>query len=147
MTCCTIVYGGSASRREATIGTLIDAVVYTEIPEGIEATRRSDSASTTSIAVIIEGNVCPGSRFASAADGRASDGDARTIRIIAAGCPCCNDGLVMRVTLDRILRKRPSFLYIALIDEGHNDHLRQFLAEPPYASWLDLADSVFCGAE
>lgn len=118
---CTIVGGGTALAREATIAALIDT----------QPTERT--------AVIIEGGIEPGSRLA-----QLPDTGTLAIRIIAAGCPCCNNGLVMRVTLDRILQKRPALLYIALADEAHTRHLQQFLGESPYSSWVVLAPPVSC---
>ena len=124
MTHCTIVCGATAREREAMITALIDA----------------EPAKKT--AVIIEGGIESGSRFA-----LAPDTEALAVRIIAAGCPCCNDGLVMRVTLDRVLQQRPALLYIVLMDESHATHLQKFLLEPPYCDWVTLAPPIFCNKQ
>lgn len=61
---------------------------------------------------------------------------------IVAGCPCCDGNLVLRVTLNRLLRRKPSALYIALATSNHAEQLRDFLQRPPYDSWLYLTKDL-----
>jgi hypothetical protein len=44
----------------------------------------------------------------------------------------------MRVTLNRMLRKRPERLFIALANSDHVDQIRLFLSQAPYDSLLQL---------
>ena len=120
MTRCTLVTGGSSAQREAAIAAMIDP----QAPTGI----------------IFEG-IHPAS-----APLLASDMPNLKISTIAASCPCCGNGLVLRVTLDRLLQRHPAYLYISLASDAHLSHLRQFLTEPPYAALLSLAPVVFCGS-
>ena len=64
------------------------------------------------------------------------------VATIAPDCPCCGAGLVLRVTLDRMVRRRPRQLFICLADAGHLSHLQQFLREPPYARLLTLTPVI-----
>ena len=57
---------------------------------------------------------------------------------IAPGCLCCTGNLVLRVTLNRLLRRRPGRLYIALALAAHLDQLRSWLLQPPYDQLLEL---------
>jgi G3E family GTPase len=63
-------------------------------------------------------------------------GEALDVARIAAGCPCCIGNLTMRVTLHRLLRRRPERLFIALATSAHVEQLRDFLARPPYKDLL-----------
>lgn len=60
------------------------------------------------------------------------------IERIAPGCLCCSGNLVLRVTLNRLLRRRPERLYIGLATTGHLDQLRSWLQHPPYDQLLEL---------
>ncbi|WP_020656369.1 hypothetical protein [Massilia niastensis] len=57
---------------------------------------------------------------------------------IAPGCLCCDGNLVLRVTLNRLLRQRPQRLYIGLARSEHIDQLRSWLQDPPYDQLLAL---------
>ena len=57
---------------------------------------------------------------------------------VAAGCICCTGNLVMRVTLNRVLRQRPQHIYIGIADPGHVDGVKNFLSSPPYAALVHL---------
>jgi hypothetical protein len=46
--------------------------------------------------------------------------------------------LVLRVTLNRILRHPPARLFISLASAGHAGQLRQWLSQAPYDSLLTL---------
>jgi hypothetical protein len=60
------------------------------------------------------------------------------IERIAPGCLCCTGNLVLRVTLNRLLRARPSRLLIGVANAGHLDQLRSWLRSAPYDQLLDL---------
>jgi hypothetical protein len=59
---------------------------------------------------------------------------------IAAGCLCCTGNLVMRVTLNRILRDPPQQLFLSIADASHIDALRNFLTTAPYDELLLLTE-------
>jgi hypothetical protein len=61
---------------------------------------------------------------------------------IAPGCFCCIGNMTMRVTLNRILRQRPSRLYISLATVSHLDKIRALMTQAPYDSWLTLTDDM-----
>jgi hypothetical protein len=56
----------------------------------------------------------------------------------APGCLCCAGNLVLRVTLNRLLRRPPAQLFISLADATHVDRLRTMLATAPYDALLRL---------
>jgi G3E family GTPase len=60
------------------------------------------------------------------------------IERIAPGCLCCTGNLVLRVTLNRLLRRSPAKLVIGVANAGHLDQLRSWLQSPPYDQLLDL---------
>jgi hypothetical protein len=64
------------------------------------------------------------------------------IERIAPGCLCCTGNLVLRVTLNRLLRRRPERLYIGLAPTGHLDQLRSWLQQPPYDQLLELTPDL-----
>jgi hypothetical protein len=57
---------------------------------------------------------------------------------IAPGCLCCAGNLVLRVTLNRLLRRPPAQLFISLADATHVDSLRAMLETAPYDALLRL---------
>lgn len=57
---------------------------------------------------------------------------------IAPGCLCCAGNLVLRVTLNRMLRQRPQRLYIGVARSEHLDQLRSWLQAEPYDQLLRL---------
>ena len=59
---------------------------------------------------------------------------------ISPGCLCCTGNLTMRVTLNRLLRQRPTRLYISLATSTHLAQIRQLLSEAPYDEWLSVID-------
>ena len=61
---------------------------------------------------------------------------------IAPGCLCCTGNLVLRVTLNRLLRQRPKRLYIGLATTEHLDQLRSWLRNPPYDQLLELTPDL-----
>jgi hypothetical protein len=63
---------------------------------------------------------------------------------IAPGCLCCTGNLVLRVTLNRILRRHPERLFIGLASTEHLDQLRSWLSAPPYDQLLALTPDISC---
>jgi len=61
---------------------------------------------------------------------------------IAPGCLHCSGNLILRVTLNRVLRRPPARLYISLASAGHLEQLRSWLSEAPYGALLDLQDDI-----
>jgi len=119
MTLLTLVTGASAGIREAAIAARIDPVQRT--------------------AVILEG--LPEGKDILAPDAAAAN---LFIIRIAPGCMHCTGNLVMRVTLNRMLRERPQRMYVSVANTEHLDLLRQFLQTEPYDSLLTLSDDLAC---
>lgn len=65
-----------------------------------------------------------------------------TVSRIAGGCLCCAGNLVLRVTLNRLLRHHLDRVYIGVGSSDHLDQLRSWLAGSPYDQLLELADDV-----
>lgn len=61
---------------------------------------------------------------------------------IAPGCLCCTGNLVLRVTLNRLLRRCPGRLYIGLATTEHLDQLRSWLQNSPYDQLLELTPDL-----
>lgn len=61
---------------------------------------------------------------------------------IAPGCLCCTGNLVLRVTLNRVLRQRPERLFIGLARGEHLDQLRSWLQSEPYDQLLTLTPDL-----
>jgi len=111
----TLVTGASARRREAAIASAL---------EGAQTDGRHG------IAVILEGLPDGGPGLEAS--------DKLLITRIAPGCLCCAGNLVMRVTLNRLLRQRPQRLFIGVADGTHLDQLRSWLSSAPYDQLLAL---------
>lgn len=129
----TLVTGPSASAREQAIAALL------ALPDAHQASAPSDaklgdapgaSAPATLDAVILEG-------LGMAADPLLAN-PARQVVRIAPGCLCCDGNLVLRVTLNRLLRQRPQRLFIGLAGSEHLDQLRSWLQKAPYDQLLAL---------
>ncbi|WP_307722074.1 GTPase [Pseudoduganella albidiflava] len=86
------------------------------------------------MAIIIEGLADPLSPLA--------DAPGVQVHRIAPGCLCCAGNVVLRVTLNRLLRRPPAQLYISLADATHVGQLRAMLSAPPYDTLLSLCDDV-----
>jgi hypothetical protein len=119
MTQVTLVTGNRTSLREAAIAARIDptqrtAVILEGLPDGNGLLHQSPDTSNP-----------------------------RIVRI-APGCMHCIGNLVMRVTLNRLLREQPDFLYISVASDEHLELLRQFLRSPPYDSLLTVRDDIVC---
>jgi hypothetical protein len=111
----TLVTGGSSSAREAAIAQAL--------------------APGVASAVILEG----------LSDGNAmlaDHGCAPHVVRIAPGCLCCTGNMILRVTLNRILRHPPARLFISLANGEHVGQLRQWLSQPPYDDWLTLEQAA-----
>ena len=110
----TLVTGASPAAREAAIGALL-----------------APGLSTT---VLLEG----------LPDGRTllAPSDTLLIQRIAPGCLHCTGNLVLRVTLNRILRRPPERLYIGLAATEHLDQLRSWLCSSPYDQLLELTPDL-----
>jgi hypothetical protein len=61
---------------------------------------------------------------------------------IAPGCLCCTGNLVLRVTLNRLLRQRPQRLFIGVARSEHLDQLRSWLQAEPYDQLLRLTPDL-----
>jgi G3E family GTPase len=96
---------------------------------GDPATPRSDG-----VAVILEG-ISDGSPVL-------ENSDKLLISRIAPGCLCCAGNLVMRVTLNRLLRQQPARLFIGVAGTAHLDQLRSWLSGAPYDQLLALTPDL-----
>lgn len=123
MTPVTLVTGPRAAARESAISRAITTDVA------------ATGGKQQSIAVILEG-LPDGSGVL---EDRASD---LQLARIAPGCLCCTGNIVLRVTLNRILRDPPAHLYIGLADITHLDRIRLFLSDPPYDCLLTLTGDL-----
>ena len=61
---------------------------------------------------------------------------------VTPACLCCTGNLVLRVTLNRILRQRPDRLFIGVANLDHLDQLRSWLQHPPYDQLLELTPDL-----
>ncbi|MEJ7805833.1 MAG: GTPase [Telluria sp.] len=110
----TLVPGGTAAAREA--------LIAAGLPFGQRC------------AVILEG----------LPDGRTILLPSSTLDLhrIAPACLCCTGNLVLRVTLNRILRLRPERLFVGVASVDHLDQLRSWLRDPPYDQLLELTPDL-----
>jgi len=115
----TLVTGPSALAREAAIAALLDA---------------QPAAPDRFNAVVLEG----------LASGSSPIPDLTSVRLIrlAPGCICCAGNLVLRVTLNRLLRQGPERLFIGVASSEHLDQLRSWLQDAPYDQLLALNPTV-----
>ena len=113
----TLVTGPSAAAREAAIGARLAAAGQGGVA-----------------AVILEGLPDPRSILTAS--------HSLDLHRIAPGCVCCTGNLVLRVTLNRVLRRRPAQLYIGLASTEHLDQLRSWLQQPPYDQLLELTPDL-----
>ena len=114
----TLVTGPSPAAREQAIFAALSA--YGE-----------DNGST---AVILEGLADASSPLAPHAH--------LSVSRIAGGCLCCAGNLVLRVTLNRLLRLHPDRVLIGVGSSDHLDQLRSWLESPPYDQLLVLAPDL-----
>lgn len=118
-----LVTGPRAGAREAAIAALLQP----GMPSAIILEGLSDGGS----ALVFEDNPQDSpSKYA-----------ANVIRI-APGCLHCSGNLVLRVTLNRVLRRPPAQLYISLASAEHLALLREWLSGPPYDALLALQPDI-----
>jgi G3E family GTPase len=113
----TIVAGRQIAAREAAIANLITSALRT--------------------AVILEGLPDGTDIFAPL-----QQSTELQIARIAPGCLCCTGNLVLRVTLNRLLRQHPQRLYISVASTSHIASLRALLTQPPYDAWLTMTPTI-----
>ncbi|MDC8760626.1 GTP-binding protein [Janthinobacterium fluminis] len=116
-TATVLVVGGRAGAREAAIAAAL-------------------AGASADGAAILEG--LPDGMSTLAGEGP----DAPRVLRIAPGCLCCAGNLVLRVTLNRLLRRPPAQLFISLADASHAGRLRLWLAGPPYDALLALGADI-----
>jgi hypothetical protein len=118
----SLVTGASARAREQLIAAQLDI----EVP--------GSPGAPSCVAVLLEG----------LPDGSTTISPSPSVLIerIAPGCLCCTGNLVLRVTLHRLLRRRPERLYIGLAATAHLDQLRSWLQQPPYDQLLELTPDL-----
>ncbi|KQV35459.1 hypothetical protein [Massilia sp. Root335] len=114
----TLVTGLSARAREAAI-----------------AAHLSDMHDEGAQAIILEGLASGVSPL----DDLAPD---QSLARIAPGCLCCTGNLVLRVTLNRLLRRRPRRIFIGVAGSEHLDQLRSWLRSEPYDQLLRLTSDL-----
>ncbi|WP_229507035.1 GTPase [Pseudoduganella rivuli] len=113
LTITTVVTGPTPAAREAAIHAAIAA--SPDVPT----------------AVILEG-------LASANSPLADCAPQVTVVRIAPGCLCCAGNLVLRVSLNRLLRRPPARLLISLANAEHAGQLHGMLENAPYVGLLTL---------
>lgn len=126
----TLVTGSSAGAREGAIAALLASTAHDTAVSGSGDGELPPGSSPAFDAVILEG-------FGVAAEPLASGRGLHVTRI-APGCLCCDGNLVLRVTLNRLLRQRPRRLFIGLASSEHLDQLRSWLQSTPYDQLLRL---------
>ena len=117
----TLVSGGRAGEREASIAQVL-------LPEQPSA-------------VILEGLADGNSILADLVEQASPSFPLQLLRI-APGCLCCSGNLVLRVTLNRLLRHPPARLFISLADATHIEQLRTWLTASPYDVLLALQADI-----
>jgi hypothetical protein len=122
----TLVTGPSARAREHAIAALLSSAHQ----NGAAA----NSPQHGPTAVILEGLADASSALVPSAS--------LLISRIAPGCLCCTGNLVLRVTLNRLLRQRPGRLFIGVARSEHLDQLRSWLRSAPYDQLLDLTPDL-----
>ena len=115
----TLVVGAPAGEREAAIAAVLDPQIPT--------------------AVVLEG-LADGAAFFHP-DNLVNFPLVNAVRI-SPGCLCCDGGLTMRVTLNRVVRQSPFQLYISLATIAHLARIREFLTQPPYDGLLRLTEDL-----
>jgi hypothetical protein len=141
----SLVTGSTAAAREAAIATLLatpfdaasasPASVSSPAADGpVSPASRLPAPAIPFDAVILEGLGVAATPL--------ETGPGLQVMRIAPGCLCCDGNLVLRVTLNRLLRQRPRRLFIGLASSEHLDQLRSWLAAPPYDQLLALEPTV-----
>lgn len=97
---------------------------------------------------LVAASLVPGQRTAvileGLPDGRTilDPSDNLVLHRVAPACLCCTGNLILRVTLNRILRLRPDRLLIGVASLDHLDQLRSWLQNPPYDQLLELTPDL-----
>ncbi|MBY0557742.1 MAG: GTPase [Burkholderiaceae bacterium] len=104
--------------------------------EALIAARLAQDGQLNTV-VILEGLPSGQAALADLAEVAAHPAPLQVLRI-APGCLHCSGNLILRVTLNRVLRRPPQRLYLGLASAEHLALLRDFLSAPPYATLLDL---------
>ncbi|MEV4780772.1 GTPase [Burkholderia sp. LMU1-1-1.1] len=126
-----LVTGARAGAREAAIAARL---AHDDGPDG---------GMELPTVIILEGLSDGGSALAfDPADGPLGVAPVPKVLRIAPGCLHCSGNLVLRVTLNRVLRHPPARLYISLATAEHLELLRAWLSEPPYGDLLDLQSDI-----
>ena len=127
----TLVIGSSAAARELAI---FDRLQLSDLhQDGAESS--TNLAGLERAAVILEGMASGNSPL--------DNLPAHVLFArIAPGCLCCAGNLVLRVTLNRILRQRPDHLYLGVARSEHLDQLRSWLQAEPYDQLLRLTTDL-----
>lgn len=124
------------------------APVPTWLVTGSRATEREAAIAArletgVSCVAILEGLADGGSALAfDPADAPIPHDPAPQVLRIAPGCLHCSGNLILRVTLNRVLRHPPARLYISLASAEHLELLRSWLSEAPYGELLDLQSDI-----
>ena len=134
----TLVTGASGAVREQAILGLLDQTASAASPasdssqpdSGNETPGPSQLADGAPDAVLLEGLPTGQSKLIASAT--------LLVHQIAPACLCCTGNLVLRVTLNRILRHRPHRLFIGVATTEHLDQLRSWLQSAPYDQLLEL---------
>ena len=111
----TLVTGASPATREAAVAALLAREPVSELGH---------------CAVLLEGLPSGHSLLVST--------NQLQVHRIAPACLCCTGNLVLRVTLNRLLRLRPERIVIGMATWDHLDQLRSWLQAPPYDQLLVL---------
>lgn len=140
----TLVAGGKAGQREALIAAaLAPGQSGAVILEGLA------DASSALAALAGGASAHPANAAAMPSDASGHAGAAAQvlpqITRIAPGCLCCAGNLVLRVTLNRLLRRPPAQLFISLADATHIEQLRLWLAGPQYQLLLQPEPDLIAG--
>ncbi|HEV7814815.1 MAG TPA: GTPase [Janthinobacterium sp.] len=123
LTVTTLVVGGSAGGREAAIAAaLVPGLASAAILEGLS----DGNSALADLAELTKGGAAP----------------AVQVMRIAPGCLCCAGNVILRVTLNRLLRHPPEQLFISLADASHLETLRLWLSSAPYDQLLDLGADI-----
>ena len=118
------------------LGRVPVTIVTSATPAGREALVAASLVSGQRSAAILEG--LPTGRTI------LDPSDNLLLHRVAPACLCCTGNLVLRVTLNRILRLRPDRLLIGVANLDHLDQLRSWLQNPPYDQLLELTPDLIC---
>lgn len=137
----TLVTGSSAAAREQAIAGLLGAGALSPssgcapAADAVHPPPQARGATPAGFdAVILEGMGVAATPL--------ETGPALQVVRIAPGCLHCDGNLVLRVTLNRLLRQRPGRLFLGLASSEHLDQLRSWLGAPPYDQLLALNPTV-----